>query len=49
MQTTWLDRIEVDVMYPMIAQDTATAAFEVACLLITAAAVLMSYWFGARC
>lgn len=36
-------------MYPMIAPEIATAAFEVACMLCTAVAMLMCYLLGARC
>ena len=40
---------EVAAMFPMIAPDAASAAFEMACLLSTALALLMSYLLGARC
>ncbi len=36
-------------MYPVITPDAAAVAFEVACLMITSLAILMSYLFGARC
>lgn len=40
---------QVMAMYPMIAPEIATAAFEVACMLCTAVAMLMCYLLGARC
>ena len=36
-------------MVPIITPDAAAWAFEVACLLITSLAIVLSYLFGARC
>jgi hypothetical protein len=35
-------------MVPIITPDAAAVAFEVACLMITSLAVVLSYLFGAR-
>jgi hypothetical protein len=36
------------VMVPIITPDAAAVAFEVACLMITSLAVVLTYLFGAR-
>ena len=36
-------------MFPIITPDVAAVAFEVACLVITSLAIVLSYLFGARC
>lgn len=36
-------------MFPMITPDVAAAAFEMACLMITSLAIVLSYLFGVRC
>jgi hypothetical protein len=37
------------VMFPIIMPDVAALAFEVACLMFTSLAMVISYLFGARC
>jgi hypothetical protein len=36
-------------MVPIIPPDAAAVAFEIACLMMTSLAVVLSYLFGARC